>query len=51
MGIGLTVIQNAMYQVGGKIHIFEVTDHATEEWPRKRVVAELLFTGNPESQA
>lgn len=43
MGTGLSIIQIATYQVGGKVFIYEVMDYFTGEEPKKRVAAELII--------
>lgn len=43
MGVGLTVVQGAMNKLGGKVYVYEVVDHVTEEQPKKRVVAEVVI--------
>lgn len=43
LGIGLTVIRNAINHFGGQLYIYEVNDYATAMQPRKRIAAELII--------
>ncbi len=43
MGTGLTIIQAAVNQVGGKLFLYEAHDPEESEADEKRVVAELIF--------
>lgn len=43
MGIGLTVVHNVITQLGGKVRLFEITDHVTGNRPLKRIVAEIIL--------
>jgi len=43
MGIGLTVVQNAMTQCGGTAYLYEVLDHTSDAIPRRRVAGELIL--------
>ncbi len=43
MGIGLTVVQNAMTQCNGTAYIYEVLDHTSDATPRRRVAGELIL--------
>lgn len=43
MGTGLTICQHYIHQIGGKIYLYEVFDHATGDKPRKRIVGELIL--------
>lgn len=50
LGVGLTLVQKAVFEVGGKIFLHEVTDHAAHSGTR-RVMAEILFpVGRLEAQ-
>jgi len=46
MGIGLTVLQNAINQCGGNIYLYEVVDHALSSTQRKRIVGEVILNLN-----
>ncbi len=43
MGTGLSIVQIATYQVGGKVFIYEVIDYISSDSPKKRVAAELII--------
>ena len=43
MGTGLTIVQNGLRQIGGKIHLYEITDYATDEEGKKRIIAEAIM--------
>lgn len=43
MGTGLSIVQIATYQVGGKVFLYEVMDYLTDKLPKKRVAAELIL--------
>jgi FixJ family two-component response regulator/two-component sensor histidine kinase len=43
MGTGLSIVQIATYQVGGKVFLYEVMDYLSQDNPRKRVAAELII--------
>jgi len=43
LGIGLTVLQSAINQCGGGIAVYEVVDYATDDSPRRRIVAEITL--------
>lgn len=43
MGTGLSIVQIATYQVGGKVFIYEVMDYLSVDNPRKRIAAELIL--------
>jgi signal transduction histidine kinase len=49
MGIGLTVVQNAVNQFGGSVYVYEITDHASGLVPRRRVAAELILRTSQEA--
>lgn len=42
-GVGLSVIQKGITEVGGKIHIYETIDHITEAKPVKKILAEMVL--------
>ncbi len=42
MGLGLTMIQKAVSQVGGRLFIHEITDHSGR-YINKRIIAEMIF--------
>jgi len=44
MGIGLTIVQNALSQYGGAAFVYEVLDHAVDFQPRRRIVAEMMLS-------
>lgn len=43
MGTGLSIVQIATYQVGGKVFLYEVMDYLSIDKPRKRIAAELIL--------
>lgn len=43
MGIGLSVVQSAISQFGGSLHLYEIVDHATDYVSKKRIVAEITL--------
>ncbi len=43
MGIGLSVVQSAISQFGGNLHLYEIVDHATDHVSKKRIVAEITL--------
>lgn len=43
MGTGLTVIQGAINQIGGKIYVYEADDPDERDVMDKRIVAEVIF--------
>lgn len=43
MGTGLSIVQGAINQVGGKIYLYEANDPSTDNAEDTRVVAELIF--------
>lgn len=51
LGVGLTLVQKAVFEVGGKIFVHEVTDYSALHGNR-RVMAEILFpVGRLDSQS
>ncbi len=48
MGTGLTVVENLLQQMGGSVHLGEITDHTNRSGPKRRVLATVsLPTSNP----
>ena len=43
MGTGLTIVQGAMQQMGGRVFLHEISDHSGEEGRRRRIMAELVI--------
>ncbi|MCB1192052.1 MAG: response regulator [Leptospiraceae bacterium] len=44
MGTGLTIAQHYVHQLGGKIYVYEIIDHATSSTAKKRVVTEIILS-------
>lgn len=44
MGTGLTIAQHYIHQLGGKIYVYEIIDHATSQNAKKRVVTEIILS-------
>lgn len=42
-GVGLAVVQKGITSLGGKVHVYETTDHVTEKKPVRKIIAELGF--------
>jgi len=51
MGIGLSMIHGLVSSVGGRVHVTEITDYATDLTARKRIVGELIFPFDIETDA
>ncbi len=51
MGIGLTIVQNILNQLGGGIYVYEINDHASGSSPARRVAAELILNTVQEESA
>jgi len=44
LGVGLSVIQNALIQTGGQIYLHEIQDHSnTDDFSRRKVIAEVIL--------
>lgn len=43
MGTGLTIVQGAMQQMGGRVFLREILDHSGQQGTRRRVMAELVL--------
>lgn len=43
MGTGLTIVQGAMQQMGGRVFLREITDYSVKEGRRRRIMAELVI--------
>ncbi|MBW7858528.1 MAG: ATP-binding protein [Leptonema sp. (in: Bacteria)] len=48
MGIGLTIVQGIIQQMGGQIFISEITDHSSKVSQLRRVMVQLIFKKNSE---
>lgn len=42
-GVGLAVVQKGITSLGGKIHVYETTDHISSKKPTRKIIAALGF--------